>query len=394
MALEYEKAEPAGLTSAEVAERIARGQVNRAPSRGWAEYRGILARNLFTLFNALVVPAAVALFLMGDHGSAWAVSAMAVINTLIGLAQELRAKRHLDKLAILAEPRARVRRDGQAISIPAGDIVRDDLVLIAAGDAVVADGIAVESRYLEIDEALLTGESDPVSRRHDDRLLSGSVCVAGDGSYRAENVGGEGFAQRLAAEAREYRYAPTPMQRALDTLIRVLTGIAMVLCGSYVALYYTREFPAENLFQMIAATVTSMVPQGLVLMVTLAFTLGALRLSMRGTVVQRLSAVESMAAIDVLCLDKTGTLTTNRLTLDRVLPIGIEEAEVRELLRIFASASLDASNKTIGALRSALGVEPVEASEQLPFKSQNRFSGARVRCRDGERALVLGAFES
>src|SRR5262245_61230320 len=135
--------ETAGLTSAEVAERVARGELNRAPSRGWAEYRDIVARNLFTLFNALVVPAAVALFVLGDYRSAWAVSAMAVINTLIGLAQEIRAKRHLDKLAILAEPRARVRRDSGESTITAADIVRDDLVLLSAGDAVVADGTVV-----------------------------------------------------------------------------------------------------------------------------------------------------------------------------------------------------------------------------------------------------------
>jgi cation-transporting ATPase E len=394
MAPEHDKPDAAGLTSAEVAERVARDEVNSAPSRRRSEYGEIVARNLFTLFNALVVPAAVALFLLGDYRAAWAVSAMAVINMLISLIQELRAKRHLDKLAILAEPRACVRRDGQESTIPAGDIVRDDLIRLAAGEAVVVDGPVVTARYLEVDEALLTGESDPVPRRPGERLLSGSVCVAGEGSYRAERVGGEGFAQRLAAEARQYRYAPSPMQRVLDALIRVLTAIAIALCALYVVLYYARGFQAESLWQMIAATVTSMVPQGLVLMATLAFTLGALRLSARGAVVQRLSAVESMASIDVLCLDKTGTLTTNRLALDRVRPAGVSEVEARDRLRVFASASLDAANKTIAALRAALGDVPIEVIEQLPFKSQNRFSAVRVRDTGGEKVLVLGAFEA
>src|SRR5262249_24717861 len=232
-------------------------------------------------------------------------------------------------------------------------------------------------------------------RQPGDPLLSGSICIAGDGSYFAERVGGEGFAQRLATEASQYRYAPSPTQRALDALIRVLTAIAIALCAFYVALYYIRGFPAESLWEMIAATVTSMVPQGLVLMATLAFTLGALRLSARGAVVQRLNAVEAMASIDVLCLDKTGTLTTNRLTLARVRPIGADEVEVRDRLRVFASASLDAGNKTIAAIRAVLGDAPVEVIEQLPFKSQNRFSAVRVRRGgDGEDVLVLGAFEA
>jgi cation-transporting ATPase E len=202
---------PRGLSAAEVADRVARGQVNRPPRSGWAEYRAIVSRNLFTLFNALVVPAALALFLLGDLRGAWAVSGMAVINTLIGLAQEVRAKRHLDKLAILAETRARVLRDGQALTVPAGDVVLDDHVLLAAGEPVVADGAVVEARFLEVDEALLTGESDPVPRRPGDRLLSGSFCVAGEGAYRATHVGAEAFAHQTSAEARRYRFTASPL---------------------------------------------------------------------------------------------------------------------------------------------------------------------------------------
>jgi cation-transporting ATPase E len=387
---------PNGLSSVDVAERIARGEVNRSLRRGAVEYRDLAARNLFTLFNALVVPAAVALFLLGEYPAAWAVSAMALVNTIIGLAQEIRAKRHLDALAILAEPRARVRRDGGERFIAGGEVVRDDLVLLSAGEAIVADGTVLTARYLEVDEALLTGESDPIARRPGDQLLSGSFCVAGEGSYRAERIGGEGFAQRLAAETREYRYAPSPMQHNLDTLIRVLTAIAVALCLLYVVLFYIRGFPADDLWQMIAATVTSMVPQGLVLMATVALTLGAVRLSARGAVVQRLSAVEAMASIDVLCMDKTGTLTTGRLTLDRVVAIGCREEDARSLLRRFAFASMDASNKTIAALRAAL-CEPgerLQVLDQVPFKSQNRYSAVRISVDGAEHTLALGAFEA
>jgi cation-transporting ATPase E len=385
-----------GLSAAEVGERVARGQVNRAPGSDLAEYRAIVARNVLTLFNALVVPAAIALFLMQHYKAAWAVSGMAIVNSLIGLVQEIRAKRHLDRLAILTETRARVVRDGIEQVIGAGDVVLGDVLLLGAGDPIVADGTVLGERFLEIDEALLTGESDPVPRRAGERLLSGSFCVAGEGTYRADQVGGEAFANRTAAEARRYRYAPSPMQRILDAIIRALTVVTLVLCALYVALYFLRDFEPADLVKMAAATVTSMVPQGLVLMTTLAFTLGAVRMSSRGAVVQHLNAVESMASVTVLCMDKTGTLTTNRLALDRVQPLEPGEDEVRARLRMFAWASTDERSKTIQALRTGLG-EPLGKPvllDQIPFKSQNRYSAVRIREQGGEMRLALGAFEA
>jgi cation-transporting ATPase E len=385
-----------GLTAAEVAERVARGQVNRAPRSDVAEYGAILRRNVLTLFNALVVPAAIALFFLHDYKAAWAVSGMALINSLIGIGQEVRAKRHLDKLAILTETRARVLRGGAEQVIGAADVVLEDLLLLAAGDPVVADGTVLGARFLEIDEALLTGESDPVPRKSGDRLLSGSFCVAGEGAYRADQVGGASFANQTSAEARRYRYTPSPMQRTLDILIRALTAVTLVLCGLYVGVYFVRGFPLDDLVRMTAATVTSMVPQGLVLMTTLAFLLGAVRMSARGAVVQQLNAVESMASVDVLCMDKTGTLTTSRLTLDRVQPLGVGEGRAHDRLRLFAWASLDERSKSIQALRAALG-EPAakpELLDQVPFKSQNRYSAVRLRENGKECSLALGAFEA
>jgi cation-transporting ATPase E len=388
----------AGLTGAEAAARQARGQANRPPRSGRAEYADILRRNLLTLFNALVVPAGIALFLLGDYRSAWSVSAMAVLNTALGLAQELRAKRHLDRLALLTEPRARVVRDGAVCVLPAGEVVLGDTLLLAGGEPVVADGGVLAAHFLEVDEALLTGESDPVPRRPGERLLSGSYAVAGEGVYRADKVGAAAFAHQTAQLARQYRFSPSPVQRSINLLIQILTATAVALCGLYVVLYFLRGFALTDLVQMVAATVTSLVPQGLVLMTTLAFLLGAVRLSARGAVVQRLDAVESMAAVDVLCMDKTGTLTSNRLRLDRlaVLEPALAEADVRDRLRLFAWASVDERSRTIQALRDGLG-EPAgtpEAVDQLPFKSQNRYSAIRLRTEGRERVLALGAFEA
>lgn len=394
-----------GLTAAEVAERVAAGQVNRTPRSDWIEYRDIVQRNLFTLFNALVLPAAVGLFLLQEYAGAWLVSGMVIVNTLIGLVQEIRAKRHLDRLAVLVEIRVRVLRDGEVKIIPAGEVVLGDQILLQSGEPVLADGTVLVSRYLEVDEALLTGESDPVPRPAGDRLLSGSMCVAGEGLYRADKVGGEAFANLTSVQARRYQYTASPTQHNINRIIFVLTCAAVLLCALYIGLYFLGRFPSDDLDKVqnslvkaIAATITSMVPQGLVLMTTLAFILGAVRMSQRGAIVQRLNAVESMAAVNVLCMDKTGTLTTSRLQLDqvRVLEEQSTEEVVRSLLRVFAWASVDQQSKSIQTLRSALGArtEKVELLDQLPFKSQNRYSAVKVRREGKEQVLVLGACEA
>jgi cation-transporting ATPase E len=384
-----------GLTSAEVAERIRRGQVNRTRRSVWADYAVIVARNVFTLFNFLVTPAAVGLFVLRNYNGAIAVSGFAVVNTAIGLAQEIRAKRHLDRLTLLIQPKVRVRRDGQVCVLAAEDVVLDDLVLLSGGDSIVADGTVVESHYLEVDEALLTGESDPVRRQAGEQVLSGTFCVAGEGSFRAERVGRAAFAQSTAAEARSYRYQASPLTRIINLLIHLLTYTAVGLCLIYVALWYVHPEIENEVLKNVAATITSMVPQGLVLTATISFTLGAVHMSMRGAVVQRLHAVEAMAAIDVICTDKTGTLTTNRLHLDQVCCLAdSSKEECQRLLSLFASGSVDRTNKNLQALRAALGERPVEVLDQLPFKSQNRYSALRIRDGGNERILVLGACEA
>lgn len=404
---------PSGLTSTEVAERVAQGLVNRVVRSDAAEYLDILQRNVFTVFNGLVVPAAVVLLLLQDYRAGFAVSGMAVVNTLLGLVQEIRAKRQLDRLTLLAESTVRVVRDGTTSEIAAGDVVQGDLLLLTAGDSVVADGAVVESRYLEIDEALLTGESDPVPRKPGEQLLSGSFCVAGEGSYLAERVGAMAFAQKTATEARSYQYTASPLQAQIDRLIRILSAVAVALCAGYVGLYFLHPgaLPVDELFRMIAATITSMVPQGLVLMATIALLLGALSMTAKGAVVNRLAAVEAMAGIDTLCMDKTGTLTTNQLRLMRVQPLVEKpgEEEIRQLVALFASCSLDKGSKSLQAMRQELGEVKGELLDQLPFKSQNRYSAVRVRPSDlsfrgfapseeskshAPLTLILGAFEA
>ncbi len=387
---------PTGLTASEVAERTRRGEVNRTPRSNLVDYVRIARRNLLTLFNAMVVPAAAALFVLGEDRGAIAVSGMAVVNSAIGLVQEIRAKRHLDRLALLVEARVRVVRDGEVREILASEVVRGDLVCLAAGEMVIVDGPVLEDTFLEVDEALLTGESDPVRRKAGEGLLSGSFCVAGEGTYRADRVGATALAQATTARARRYQYATSPLTRAINALVGVLSATAVGLCLLYLALYHIRNLALGELVEMFAATITSMVPQGLVLTATISFTLGAVRMGARGAVVQRLSAIETMAAVDVVCTDKTGTLTTNRLRLARVVPLtaAVSEPEVRERLRLFASASVDHRNKNLEAIRAELGSGSVELLDQIPFQSRNRYSAVRLRADGAEHTLILGAWES
>ncbi len=219
-----------GLTAAEVAERTLKGLVNRTRSSAWADYAAIASRHLFTLFNFIVVPAAVALFYHNEWQAGISVTGTALVNTLIGLFQEWRAKRQLDKLAILNESKIRVIRDGHVSEIVASDVVLGDCILLRTGDTVIADGTVIEAHYLELDEALLTGESDPVRRQIGDRVLSGSICVAGEGCYRADKVGDQAFAQRVSSGARRYSYTTSPMTRVLNHIITILSVAALVLC--------------------------------------------------------------------------------------------------------------------------------------------------------------------
>ncbi len=385
-----------GLTTKQVETRFRQGQSNRKSHHDHLQYAQIVFENVFTLFNAIVVPAAIALLILHDVRGAVAVSGMAIVNTSIGLFQEIVTKRRLEKLIIRGEPKVRVLRDGRIQEIPSQDVVLGDQLLLAAGEMVVADGSLLDAKFLEMDEALLTGESDPVRRNIGDKLLSGGFCVAGEGIYQVDRVGDETYTSRTAVEARHYRYVASSMTRIINRLVKILSFTAIGLSFLSVGLYVLRGQTKTESVQMIAATITSVIPQGMVLSATFAFTLSAVRMAQKGAIFQRLSAVESMASVDVLCLDKTGTLTTNRLRLDRVhvLSRDLSEAEVRRRLSLFAWASVDQRDRGLRALREALGKEDAELLDQIQFQSRNRYSAVRVSDGNGEHTLVFGAFEA
>ena len=300
-----------GLTGEEARRRLAERPRSRRPA-GSRSYADIVRTNVLTLFNAILAALLAVVVVLGDYRDALFAGVL-VANILIGVAQEVRAKRVLDRLALLVAPRARVYRDAELRDLPGSEVVTGDLIRLEPGDQVVADGHVVEARALSLDESILTGESDAVERHSGDAVLSGAYCVAGTGDYLAEAVGSDSYAERLAAEARGTVGQLSPLQQDINRVLRATVAVMVPLALLLVGVLALRDTPLAEAGRTVVAGVLPLVPEGLVLLTSLTFAVAAVRLARLGTLAQRLNAVESLAAVDVVCLDKTGTLTDNQL---------------------------------------------------------------------------------
>lgn len=385
----------AGLSAAAVAERVARGLVNRERSRERSD-REVIRENALTFFNVVLATLIVALLAVGAVRDGLVVGGVVAANVAIATLQELRAIHRLRALVALTAPSARVVRDGVELTVPAAAVVQDDLLRLLPGDQVVADGPLL-ARSVELDESLLTGESEPVRRHPGDLLRSGSFCTAGDGYYRAQQVGAAAYAFSLAAEARQLVDRSTPLQLRLNRIIRVLLTLTGVLAGLLLIQYNVADRGLTESLRATTATIVTVVPAGLLLSLTVTFTIGALRVSRAGAIVQETSAVEALNYIDIVCLDKTGTLTTNRLALADLVWVAGADAEpaLGGWLAAFLASSAGES-RTATALADALGSprNGARAVAGVPFASARRWS-ALVLERGGERrCFVLGAPET
>jgi cation-transporting ATPase E len=371
----------AGLTEAEAARRLAeRGPVEPpATSRSTAS---IVRANVFTVFNAILIVFGVLTLAVGHPEDALFL-AIVVANSAIGIVQEMRAKNALDRLAALVAPDATVIRDGEERTVAVEDVVVGDLVRVQAGDQVVADGHLVASDALALDESILSGESRPVARGAADEVRSGSFAVEGAGTYEVTAVGQDSYAQRLAGEAREFRHPRSPLERGLNRLLLILVAVMVPLGTILVYSLWQRDEPLDDAVTTAVAGIVTIVPEGLILLASLTFAAAALQLTRRGALAQQLNAIESLASVDVMCLDKTGTLTEAKL---RVL--GVEPAEIEGPLARFAASS-PSRNATLAAIHEAFPGEAEEVLEYEPFSSSRRFSALRLR--DGR--YVLGAPE-
>jgi cation-transporting ATPase E len=315
-------------------------------------------------------------------------------NVVVGIFQETRAKRQLDKIALLTRPRALVLRDGEERDCDPNDIVQGDLLIVRPGDQVQADGKVINEEGLSIDEALLTGESDLVSKDDGDEVFAGTYVMQGTGVYEAVGVGTTSVAHQITTKARTYKVLKTPLQREVGVAIWVMSAIVAVLGIATIISFHRLygELPLEETTRA-SAVIVAIIPQGLWFMVTITYAMAIVRLARSGALIQTMNAVESLSHVDVLCLDKTGTLTTNRLRLEKVQPIGgAQEADVTRRLGVFA-ASASFSNRTNEAILEHFPSQPTKPVEEVTFDSARKWSAIVGDAAPFEGLYVLGAPE-
>ena len=409
-----------GLTNEEVQERIAQGQVNNNENPNTRTYKQIILENTLTFFNFLNLVLLVLVLLVGSYKNSMFVGII-FINTVIGIIQEIRAKKTIDKLAILTESKTVVLREGKKWKISTEKLVVDDLIFLKAGEQVPADAKILEGN-LEVNESLLTGEADNLPKNPGDELFSGSFVTAGQACCQIIHVGSDNYASRITSEAKEFKRHNSELRNSLNAILKVISIIIVPLGAMlfYKQYYFVGDNIRDSVVNMVAA-VLGMIPEGLVLLTSVALTLGALKLAQKKTLVQELYCIETLARVDTLCLDKTGTITEGTMCVEAVEsypPVydetsavsaseaiakedessilsqeensedGTEEhsqedpAKIQEIEHIMGNllSVLKDQNATADALRARFKVsQDMELDHVIPFSSDRKYSGAAFK---------------
>ncbi len=367
-----------GLDQADVAERRGRGEGNDYRPPTSRTYWEIFRQNAYLGINGILIAVSLLLVAFGLHVEAALTAGPVLANILIGVVQESRAKRKLDRIALLNRPRARVIRAGSEQAIDPAEVVLGDLLVARRGDQVLLDGSVVGEGRAEVDESLLTGESDSIGKVAGDPVLSGSAVVSGTLVYEVERVGAASFANRLLAEAKRLGNERTPLQREIAATIWIVAGLVLVtsIPVTLALAALPGGFDSKETLTAAAVLVT-LVPQGLAIMITVTYAAGALRITRLGALVQRGNAVESMARVDTLCVDKTGTLTTQRISFHLAEPLAGVGSEALDGILAALAASTTAPNRTTEALGAAHPGTPRPVADEIPFASERRWSGLR-----------------
>jgi cation-transporting P-type ATPase E len=373
-----------GLSAQEAAARLRK--LGPPPETSSRSTSSIVAGNVFTLFNAII-----GAFLVLDLGLGLYADSVfglvAVINSYIGIRQELKAKRTLDELAVLVAPQAKVLRDGSLIALRAEEVVPGDVIAIEPGDQLVADGEVIASRGMTLDESMLTGEADGVRRIPGERALSGSFCISGSGRYIVEAVREKSYAGQLAGEARAFRHPPSPLQAEVNQVIVACVYVMVPLAVILLLTLKLRSTDITEAAQTATAGLVTLIPEGLVLLMSVTFAVAAVRLAHRKTLVQQMSATESLASVDTICVDKTGTLTDGELRLVGVeVAEGVETGAAHAALGRFAASAGD-RNQTLEAIAESFPGKAGRVGGEVPFSSEWKWSGLRI----GRTSYVMGA---
>lgn len=388
-----------GLSSKEVSERIADGLQNKASKPKTKTIREIFIENIFSVFNLVIL--AIIIFLLYFYFSTTdkrllldsiGILTIALLNTFLAIYQEIKAKHALDKVNLLLKKEVTVIRDGEEKPIEPEQIVKDDIVKIQRGDQVVVDGCVMYSNHLEIDESLLTGESNPIQKKEKDEVLSGSFCLSGNGFYKAEKIGDHSFAAEITKTAKKYKFDKTPLQKRIDLIVKTLFGVAIVLVLLEVIL--NRGNYDIDFIRKISTILISLVPQGLVLMATVTYAIGVFRISKLGAIVQRLNAIESFSNVKIVCTDKTGTLTQNKLTVHKIsiAENGLPEDEIKKLIGTYAKLTSD-KNATINALCIYEGDDSYKFTDEFPFSSERKMSMIEAVRGEEKFVFIIGGYD-
>jgi cation-transporting ATPase E len=380
-----------GLTEQQVSERRAAGETNNVTLSTSRSYRQILQENFLTFINLVFFAIGLIMVLLKNYSDAFLVVVIIFSGILISVIQEIWAKQKLDRIALLNRPKATVIRAGRELEIEPGEIVLGDLISVRAGDRILVDGALVGNNRIEVDESLLTGESDLIVKVEGDSVYSGTVCVSGNGYFEAQKVGADTVAYKLMTGARAFRQVYTPLQQEINLVMRILLLVACFLWILIGISFLSRSYSFADIVQH-AAVVAGLVPSGLLIAITLAYGTGAVRMLGQNILIQQANAVESLSNINVLCLDKTGTLTTNHIELEGIYPIAITEEALKQQLGDYAANS-NSLNYTTEAIASAcVGCQkPVQL--EVPFVSSRKWSALVYQDSSPSGSYFLGAPE-
>ncbi|MCL2333805.1 MAG: HAD-IC family P-type ATPase [Candidatus Methanoplasma sp.] len=380
-----------GLTDEEVKERISQGKVNKFESQVSRSYLDILAKNILTLFNLILFILGAALLYFNEPISAISAVGVILLNILIATVQEMRAKRRLDKIALLLRPTVHVLRNGEEIQIDPSKIVMDDIIHLSSGDQALVDGEVLYSASLEMDESLLTGESNSIRKRDGDEIHSGAFCITGSGHYKVTALGEDTFASKMLESAKKYKKKKTPLQRETTTITNILMITALVFV-LIIAVRNTIVADGPKLMAMKAVVALDIVPIALFLLITITYMIAAVRMANSGVLLQNSNSVESMSHVDTVCMDKTGTITTNNLVYEGMEAF-IDENEAENIIRAFAS-STGSKNRTVKALEKEFGPKEYTLMEEVPFSSDRKYSAVRVSSEGTAQTIFMGAWPS
>ena len=382
------KTQPRGLSSVEAERRLARlGEPAQPASRS---VTSIVVANTVTLFNAIIGVFFVLILSLGLWADA-IFGFIAALNSYIGIRQELKAKRTLDELALLVAPRAQAVRDGRPVELRGDEVVPGDVVRIEPGDQLVADGVVIASRGLTLDESMLTGESDGVRKGDGDRALSGSFCLSGSGYYELDAVRDEAHAEKVAGEAREFRHPPSPLQEEVNRVIAATTMVLVPLAVVVLFALNARNVEFTEAAQTATAGLVTLIPEGLVLLMSVTLAVAAVRLARQNTLVQQMAATEALAAVDTICVDKTGTLTDGTLELVAVEPADAGQAAGAERALARFAHSAGERNRTLAVIAERFPAAPEQVVAEVPFSSAWKWSGVTLNGGGAERSYVMGA---